>query len=230
MIQNKNFLTSAWSGKIRCAPLPPVSLVIMTQKLMEKMNMKKLLRIILAFFLVVFFVENSLADGFNFRKTKWGMSIAQVKSSEPLEVMKEDKNLLGYNTTVIGKDVLLLYMFVNNQLVRARYGLAVSHTNKNDYIGDYNDFKEILTKKYGKPKQDETLWKNDLYKDDYSDWGFAISLGHLIYLSSWETQDTGIGNMLMGENHKIFCIVEYTSNNLKEIEKKAKEKKALEAF
>jgi len=34
----------------------------------------------------------------------------------------------------------------------------------------------------------------------------------------------------MGENFAISCIVEYTSKNLKEIEKKAQEKKALDAF
>ena len=202
----------------------------MAQKIMEEKEMKTLLRIVLIGFLVVFFAELSFADEFNFRKTKWGMSIAQVKSSEPLDVAKENENLLGYKTNVIGKDVFVAYFFVDNQLVRARYVLAESHTNKNDFITDYNDFKEILTKKYGKPKQDETFWRNDLYKDDYSDWGTAISLGHLIYLSSWETQDTEINNMLMGENYDISCIVEYSSKNLKEIEKKAQEKKALDAF
>ena len=192
--------------------------------------MKTLLRVVLIGFLVVFFAELSFADEFNFRKTKWGMPIAQVKSSEPLDVAKENENLLGYKTNVIGKDVFVAYFFVDNQLVRARYVLAESHTNKNDFITDYNDFKEILTKKYGKPKQNETFWRNDLYKDDYSDWGTAISLGHLIYLSSWETQDTEINNMLMGENYDISCIVEYSSKNLKEIEKKAQEKKAMDAF
>lgn len=192
--------------------------------------MKTLLNIVFAGFIVIFFTELSFAEEYNFRKTKWGMSITQVKSSEPLDVAKEDENLLGYETTVIGKDVFVVYFFIDNQLVSARYLLAESHTNRNDFITDYNDFKEILTKKYGKPKQDESLWKNDLYKDDYSDWGFAISLGHLTYLSSWETQDTEIINILMGDNFDISCIVEYSSKNLKEIEKKAQEKKALEGF
>ncbi len=181
-------------------------------------------------FLVVLLAESSFAGDYNFRKTKWGMSIAQVKSSEPLKVVKEDKDLLVYKTIVIGKNVFLVYIFVDNQLVRARYVLAESHTNKNDFISDYNDFKEILTKKYGKPKQDETFWRNDLYKDDYYHWGTAISLGHLVYLSSWETQDTEITLILTGENYDISCIVEYSSKKLREIEKKAQEKKALEAF
>lgn len=192
--------------------------------------MKTLWRVALIGFLVVQFAENSFAGDYNFRKTKWGMSIAQVKSAEPLKVAKEEKNLLVYKTTVIGKDVYVLYIFADNMLVRAKYVLAESHTNKNDYITDYNDFKEILTKKYGKPKQDETVWKNDLFKDDYSDWGTAISVGHLVYFSSWETKETEINEILMGENYDITCGVEYVSKNLKEIEKKAQEKKALDAF
>ena len=102
--------------------------------------------------------------------------------------------------------------------------LAESHSNKTDFITDYEDFKKILIKKYGNPTKDESFWKNDLYKDDYSDWGTAISLGHLIYFSTWSTSNTEINNMIMGENYDISCIVEYSSTNLKEIEKKAQEK------
>jgi len=192
------------------------------------------MKIIIKVFLVVFsiFIFSTIcsAEDYNFRKTKWGMSIAEVKSSEPLDVVKEEDNMLGYKTNVIGKDVFVVYFFIDNQLVRTRYVLAESHSNNNDYITDYNAFKEILIKKYGPPKKDETFWKNDLYKDDYSHWGTAISMGHLIYYSNWETEDTEINNMLMGDNFDISCIVEYSSKNLKEIEKKAQDKKALEAF
>lgn len=192
--------------------------------------MKAFFKVLLVVLIVVSYTEFSSADDYSFRKTKWGMSIEQVKSSEPLEVAKEDGNFLGYKTEVIGKNMLLGYYFVDNQLVRARYILAESHTNKNDFIQDYNDFKEILTKKYGKPNEDTSLWRNSLYKDDYSGWGTAISLGHLVYYSSWETQDTEIINMLSGENYRITCTIEYISKNLKKIEQKAKEEKALDSF
>ena len=192
--------------------------------------MRVLLGIIIVGFLIIICAENGLADDFDFRKTKWGMSVAQVKASEPLAVSKEQDNILMYKTQVIGKDVLLVYIFVDNQLVRAKYILAESHTNRNDYITDYNDFKEIVTKKYGKPSADKTVWKSDLYKDDYKDWGLAVSLGHLIYLSSWKTQNTEIYVLLHGENYDITCGVEYSSKDLEELENKAKEKEALDAF
>ncbi len=192
--------------------------------------MKKLILIITTMGIVSLLACPSIADDYSFRKTRWGMSIEEVKKSEPLEVMSESETVLGYKSKVIDKEVFILYIFADSQLVRARYALAESHTNKNDFITDYEDFKAILEKKYGNPKEDKSFWKNDLYKDDYSHWGTAISIGHLVYYSTWETIDTEIGNMLMGENYTISCLVEYTSKNLKDLEKKAKEKKAMDSF
>lgn len=192
--------------------------------------MKKVKKIIISGLFIIIFSGICSADDFTFRKTKWGMTPAEVKASEPLKIAEENEGIIGYKTSVIGKDVFVVYFFIDNQLTRARYILAETHSNRNDFITDYEDFKKILIKKYGVPAKDESFWKNDLYKDDYSDWGTAISIGHLIYFSTWSTNVTEISDMLMGENYDISCIVEYSSKNLKEIEKKAQEKKALEAF
>ncbi len=103
--------------------------------------------------------ENSL---YNFRKTRWGMSIAQVKSSEDVEVLEEggggymETLRLGYEV-VIGKIVTILYVFIDDQLVRAKYILDGTHENDNLFINDYSDFTEILTKKYGKPKEENVF-------------------------------------------------------------------------
>lgn len=115
--------------------------------------MKTIMKVVLIGFFTIIFSTTCFAEDHTFRKTKWGMSIAEVKSSEPLDVVKEKDDLLGYKTNVIGKDVFVAYFFIDNQLVRARYVLAESHSNNNDYIIDYNDFKEILIKKYGPPKK-----------------------------------------------------------------------------
>lgn len=170
------------------------------------------------------------AEEFTFRKTKWGMSKSDVKASEPLEIAESEDSLLGYKTQVLDKDVYVGYMFIEDQLVRSFYMLAESHSNKNDYINDYQGFKVILEKKYGKPLDDQTIWRNDLYKDDYSHWGMAIGQGHLIFQSTWLTATTEIVNVLHGDNFEISCGVQYKSINLKEIEEKAKEKKDLSDF
>ncbi len=192
--------------------------------------MKIFMRIMLVGLLAIFFTQNSFADDYDFRKTKWGMSAAQVKSSESLAIADENKKTLMYKTNILNKNVVLLYQFIDNQLVSAVYLLKETHTNKNNFITDYNDFKKTLTKKYGKPKKDKIFWKNDLYKDDYSSWGMAISVGHLIYSSGWETEDTEIMNTLIGENYKITFGVSYYSKKLKELTQKADEKEALDAL
>ena len=169
-------------------------------------------------------------NDFTFRKTKWGMTISEVKALESLKVVREGDNQLTYKTEVARKDVLLLYTFINNQLVSATYLLISPHSNKNDYIQDYRDFKLILEKKYGKPERDETVWKNELFQDQLSGWGTAVSIGHLVFYSEWETLLTNIRTTVLGDNFDITCGVHYSSKKLKEIEKRAEEKKALDVF
>lgn len=166
----------------------------------------------------------------NFRKTTWGMSQDQVKKSEPSELVHEDEELLGYKATVLGNSVHIYYLFTKNKLVRARYFIAEAHTNRNDYISDYNTFKNAYTEKYGEPLDDNTLWKNSLYKKDHEQWGFAVSIGHLVYHSKWLIDDgeTDLTLMAMGENYKITVISEYVSRKLKGIEEAAKKKKNLD--
>ena len=57
--------------------------------------------------LLVLITTVSWAEDFTFRKTKWGMSSADVKASEPLKVVKDEKNLIGYKTKIIDKDVFI---------------------------------------------------------------------------------------------------------------------------
>ena len=167
---------------------------------------------------------------YDFRKTTWGMGKIQVKKTEKGKIVKEDEDLLAYQGTVGGFDCLILYIFAEGKLVRAKYVFTETHSNQNDYISDFNTLKEILTKKYGKPDDDSHIWKNDLYKDDYQEWGLAISIGHLVYQAIWEISETKIFLTLSGENYKIWLEIEYQSKKLKKLEQKAKEKKSLGEF
>jgi hypothetical protein len=122
-------------------------------------------------------------------------------------------------------EALIIYNFVNNQLVRARYSFLQKHTNKNDYISDYKAINNALTEKYGNPTSDKEHWGNDLYKDDYDKKGFAVSLGHLKYFAGWETSTTDITSALTGDNYEIRHVTEYVSKKLTALEdQKMKEK------
>lgn len=121
--------------------------------------------------------EVTEASQYHFRKTRWGMSKDEVKKSETIKLAADRDTVLGYETQVAGLKCLLLYVFTEERLVRAKYVIVEQHTNKNDFLLDFNTLQQKLTQKYGKPKNDETYWRDDLYKDDVSDWGMAISIG-----------------------------------------------------
>jgi len=76
----------------------------------------------------------------------------------------------------------------------------------------------------------EIYWENELYKNDKSNWGLAISIGHLSYNSVWETSTTDIELALDGNNYKVNLRVRYTSKELKEWADKITKEKAKNNF
>jgi len=135
-----------------------------------------------------------------------------------------------YNYTLASKSVTAGFFYKKDKLYRGAYLLMESHTNKNMYITDYDFFKNLLSKKYGLPKKDITYWANDLYKEDYSDWGMAISVGHLFKVSNWSTGKTDIECSLSGDNYKITCKIVYNSIELKDFVEKINNEDILDDF
>ncbi len=168
---------------------------------------------------------------YDFRKTNWGMGKEEVKATEDKKPDYEENNSLGYDVKIDGDDYYCGYNFLKNKLYNSGYASTETHTNKNLYIDDYKKLKDILIKKYGKPKSDlGTFWKNDLYKDDKSQWGFAVSLGHLVYGARWETPTTKITLALKGDNYKIMLILGYNSKELEEWADEVKEESTESKF
>lgn len=174
--------------------------------------------------------ESKSEDKYDFRSTNWGMSKTQVKATEKMKLIKEYEDLLSYNGSVGELNCNIIYIFVGNKLVRSKYFFINEHFIKNDYIYDYNILKDMLEKKYGKPIDESQIWKNNLYKDDKENWGLAISIGHLLYYTIWETPSTIITLALDGDNFEINLQIEYSSKKLKTLEEKQKGKKILENF
>lgn len=169
---------------------------------------------------------------YDFRKTRWGMTKAQVKRREKAKSIESgDENLLYYKGNIIGLDCRIFYFFDEGKLIRAGYHITdstVLHPDLNDYVADYNRLKEILKKKYGKPIEDTLMWLMDSYKDKYkNNLGLAVSLGYLNYFTTWETFNKTISLALIGMDYGIDIGIEYKSKRLKE---KSKKKVDLEKF
>lgn len=166
--------------------------------------------------------SENISEEFDFRKTYWGMSKENVKATETGEIIR-DNDILAYEGIIGGLKAYIIYIFVDNKLVRSKYVFIEKHSNRNDYIHDYNNLKNILTKKYKQSNEDKVYWKNDLYEDDYENWGLAISIGHLTQFSNWKTDKTEIWLSLTGDNYSIDLAVEYSSIKLSELENAKRE-------
>lgn len=158
-------------------------------------------------------------EDFHFRKTRWGMSVEEVKASETAEFFENhsDNETLYYYDYITSSDIayFLRYYFIEDKLISARYTCSEIKTSRNLYISEYKKLKGLISKKYGEPIQDHMVWKDDLYKDDESDYGFAVSYGDLTYFSHWENEDTSLTLMLQGKNFECELDVEYFSKKHK---------------
>jgi hypothetical protein len=166
----------------------------------------------------------------DFRQTSWGMSKEEVKTIESAELDYESDDILGYNVKIGIKNFLCGYYFLEDKLYRAGYHYLDNHTNDNDYIVEYEELKELLIQKYGEPKIDEMIWKNDLFKDDVQHWGMAICMGHLKYHTTWENDTTVIGMILYGDNYEISLAIGYDSKELADIADNIKKEQTLQNF
>ena len=127
----------------------------------------------------------------DFRNSKWGTKKDKVLSTEknkPLEAEPLDQYFVViYTGEVAGLKAYYRYSFLDDVLVKGGYALKEKHTNKNEYIEDYIKLKEVLTRKYGSPIKSDIRWYSNLYKKRLQDYGLAVSIGHLAFISEWET-------------------------------------------
>ncbi|MCR4345049.1 MAG: hypothetical protein NUV44_09835 [Candidatus Scalindua sp.] len=161
---------------------------------------------------------------FDFRNTRWGMSKAAVKASEILELIEElelDSSLnkhLGTNEaiTYIGKiksrEVLIIYMFHDNQLVNALQFFTEQYKHKGIFIDEYNKNKLELTGKYGLPIEDGKLRLDDTDNDNRAN---TLNAGNLSLYSVWENPNTKIDLLLNKKANadKIILMISYVSKD-----------------
>jgi len=153
-----------------------------------------------------------------FRDTRWGMSKNQVFELEG-ESSHQEKSYgletIRYRKKTIGLECSIEFIFAGNKLIKAKYVFLGQHKHESQYIGDYKKIKDWLTEMHGMPLGSNVTWRNDLYKEDYSNWGLAVSLGHLEYSSLWKNQEMEIFLTLSGENNKLSLKAEYKGLRIK---------------
>jgi hypothetical protein len=143
---------------------------------------------------------------------EWGMTSTQLKRIEGLPVHQGESQgyeIIGYRKEILDRDCLIGYYFSNDRLKGAKLSFLDQHSNKNQNIADFKRIRNLLAQKYGRPIEDKISWEDVTHKENISEWGNAISLGHLKYISRWSTQKTEVYLHLFGEEDEISLEVTY---------------------
>jgi hypothetical protein len=147
---------------------------------------------------------------FDVRKSRWGMTKEEVKKTEDLHLLSEDKNMLEYKFVLLGLKSKIQYQFAGNRLVGAEYVIQQDDVNPSKFYEDFTSLQSYLQQIYGNPVADEKIWMNDIYKGDEKNWGFAISLGFLTCKTAWQSAATKIVLNQTGGNHLISTNIQYS--------------------
>lgn len=181
--------------------------------------------------LFLFFINYSNVIA-QFRSTSWGMSSDKVKEVETI-VTEIDGNLgeriLVSNAVINGLEALVAYYIIDDTLYKARYVINEDYTNRNQFVDDYKSISAILSTKYGY-QSIYYDWSDELYKDDRTEYGFAVSLGHLKLITNFKDDTTEIFHILEGNDYEISHILEYKSKEYGRLEDALSNKKIMNDF
>ena len=142
-----------------------------------------------------------------FGKTRWGMSPKEVKQHYPK--LKKEGEYYAQEYSISDVDGFLAFDFHEDKLVRVFFISNERYTNDNAHLSDFDTLAGLLEKKYGAPGIDNIIWDNDLYPDDPSSYGMAVSVGHLKINKGWDQGNTRVGLMLSGQNFKVSLSLVY---------------------
>ena len=141
-----------------------------------------------------------------FRDSKWGQSIQEVKRSETAELIGENSEGLVYNGTLGSINVRILYYFQDDKLVLGGYENLTTYFTGDYYVRDFNKWNDSLVKKYGQPKLDNTYIDSD-YKDEP---GAALLLGKAGYNNQWLVENTLIDHSLTHADFEFSHLLYYS--------------------
>lgn len=139
------------------------------------------------------------------------MTPEKVQRAERTELIGGGNDILAYKVSFLGTQMMLYYMFDKDSLFRAAYSSVEKYINLDNYINDYNNYREQLVQYHGEAHRIELQWKNDEFKDIPEKQGIALQSGHLVMVSSWVTAESIVTLICMGDGTKISLEITYES-------------------
>ncbi|MCC6712998.1 MAG: hypothetical protein IT344_06505 [Candidatus Dadabacteria bacterium] len=155
----------------------------------------------------------------DFRKTRWGMSPAQVKLTENSIPTGEGPVppydfALTYNGKLGELDAEIGYMFTDDKLVLGGYAVTVQYDDPAQYAKNYETVKAALTEEYGAPALEDAYWKDDASQTGPEGYGKAVAEGALLLQAAWREPGTEIFLTLEGKSGQTVLSALYYSTEL----------------
>lgn len=150
-------------------------------------------------------------NNFDVRKVNWGMNQSEVKDTETLEPFLDVEDTVAYKATLNNHSCAVVYRFHNNELVSMDYNFDHTYSDDARFVNDFETLKDSLVKKYGKPSENNRYFTSEIYDDNISDWGMALSTGELSFFTTWLVNKTKILLALYGDNYEVSFSLSYIS-------------------
>lgn len=133
-----------------------------------------------------------MTSEFHFRRTQWGMTKAQVMSSESArpELVSEDG--LAYAGSIAGFSCGFFFRFTDDRLSQAYY--MIDHESDAADVDAFFKLGELLDGKYGEGMTAHK-WKRPQRRCDlhtYGEIAKAVATGDLELCRIWRTEDTEV--------------------------------------
>jgi hypothetical protein len=181
----------------------------------------------LLFSILLLIGTSSSAVAQDFRSHNWGATVEKVKQVEGEPAHETDDRLM-YQANIIGLSAYLAFDFVEGQLASAVYLFTETHVNDNLFLNDFGSIDGLLTERYGNPDDEQTIWSNNLYRDDPEHYGMAVSMGHMAKETTWETDRTTIRHVMRGDNFEVSHGIAYQGKMMEELQEEARRREALD--
>lgn len=174
--------------------------------------------------------KESLSAGYaprKFDEMQWGVSkkyILEMEGKPSSQERVKGRDIMRYVQKVINMDCAIDYVFAANRLSKTKFSFLNTYPEDlNAYLEDYRKVKDALIQKFGRPVDENMNWRDSSFRDDFANWGEAVSLGHLSLSSLWQTPQTEITASLGGSGEEVSLVVEFAALQIKELAKKGQE-------
>ena len=147
-----------------------------------------------------------------FRGRSWGDPVKVIQSREPAALLGEYSDQyvdsLDYEAVrIAGLDMLIGYAFIDGQLSAGYYTADKAYAEYQNAISDFHCLNDLLRQRYGEPQREDIIWTNHQLRHDFRTWGCAVALGHLTYITDYDSKDAGISVILSSVNGTVTLMI-----------------------